>query len=102
MDLAEFRLIFGDRDSCAVENNKTSTGSTLVNGTDEALLEVVASTVLVLEYGAIPVVCLLWLRRCLRLGWSPLVDLEFLRGFRVPVDTALVEFERVSHLAAMA
>lgn len=37
VNLAEFRLVLGNGNACAIENNKTGAGCALINGADKAL-----------------------------------------------------------------
>ena len=85
MDLMKFGLVFGDRHTSAVKDNKTGTGGTLINGTDETVLEVILATVFVLQEGAIAIVGLVGVDVNLRLGM-------FLEGI---ID--LGHIKRVSH-----
>lgn len=85
MDLMKFGLVFGDGHTSAVKDNKTRTGCTLINGTDETVLEVILATVFVLQEGAIAIVGLVGVDVNLRLG-------VFLEGI---ID--LGHIKRVSH-----
>lgn len=67
VDLVEFGLVFGDRDTCAVKDDKARAGGTLVNGADETILEVVRTTAFVLQERAVAVVGLVGVDVNLRL-----------------------------------
>lgn len=99
MKLAKFRLVLGNGDTCTIEDNKASTGSSLVDGANEALLEVITTPLFILEDGAIPVVRLFWgcfSNHSPRVVGSTLINLELL-GLGVPINAVVVEFEGVSH-----
>lgn len=59
MDLMKLDLVLGDRNTGAIKDDETRTGGTLVNGTDEAIFEVVRTTGLILQQRAIAVVGLI-------------------------------------------
>lgn len=89
MNLAKFRLVLGDGNAGAVENDETGTRCTLVNGADETFLQIGRMVLLVLQDGAIAIVCHV----------RSHVDLEFqiCRGLGVPVHAVFVEIKRVAH-----
>lgn len=49
VDLAEFRLMGGNGNSRAVEDNEARTGRALIDGTDKAILEVIFAVCFILE-----------------------------------------------------
>lgn len=89
MNLAEFRLVFGDGDACAVENDKTGTRRALINGADKALLQIGRMVLLVLQDGAIAIVC------HVRSHVDLKVQVRW--GFGVPIHAVFVEIKRVAH-----
>jgi hypothetical protein len=103
VNLTELGLILGDRDACAVENDESSTRRTLVNGTNESVLQITRNLILVLQQRAVSIVLLLW--SIIETGTSrtPLVvrmffrELKITRGLRIPVHAIVVQFERVPH-----
>ena len=68
MDLMILGLVFGNRHTRAVKDDKTRTGGTLINGTDEAIFEVILAAVFILQEGAIAIVGLVGVGVNLRLG----------------------------------
>jgi hypothetical protein len=60
VQLTELGLVFGDRDTCAVEDDESSTRRTLVNGTDEPILQITRDLVLILQQRTISIILLFW------------------------------------------
>lgn len=58
MELTELRLVFGNGNACAIKDNETGTGGTLINGADKPFLQVVPMSVLILQECSIPIICL--------------------------------------------
>ncbi len=84
MNLAKFRLVLCDGNARAVENDETGT-----HGADETFLQIGRMVLLVLQDGAIAIVCHV----------RSHVDLEFqiCWGLGVPVHAVFVEIKRVAH-----
>ena len=84
MDLMKFSLVFGDGHTSAVKDDKTRTGGTLINGTNETVLEVIRATAFILQEGAIAIVGLVGVDVNLRLGMflEGIIDLGHIK--RVP------------------
>lgn len=107
VNLTEFSLVLGDRDTCAVEDNESSTRRALINGAKETMLQVPGNIVLILQQRTIPIIYLLWSEVEAKFSLLPLLmvlmdvlfgSLEFLRGFGVSVDILKAQFKWVSHL----
>lgn len=88
VDLAEFRLVLGHGIAGAVEYDEACASGALVDGANEALLQVVVAMVLILQQRPNPDVGLLWAN----------LDLEFLGVLGLSIDAFTVQLERVSHL----
>lgn len=74
----KFNLVFGDGDTGAIKDDEARTRCTLVNGTYEAIFEIIGATGLVLQQRAIAVVGLVVV------GVHPrLLFLLFERGFNL-------------------
>lgn len=56
MDLVKFNLVLGHGHTGTIEDDKTRTGSTLVDSTDETVFKIIGTTVFILQQGAIAVV----------------------------------------------
>lgn len=67
MDLMKFNLVLGDRDTGAIKDDETRTGGTLVNGTYEAIFEIIGAARFVLQQRAIAVIGLVVVSVHLRL-----------------------------------
>lgn len=96
VDLTEFRLIFGNGHTSAVENDKTSTGSTLINSTNKAFLEIIRPSIFILQYGTISIV---GLRRADGEIGFVIIDrvAGFIGGLGVTVNAAVIQIKRVPH-----
>lgn len=55
VDLAKLRLIGSHWQACAVKDNEPGTGGSLVNGTNEAILQIISPGALILNDGAVSV-----------------------------------------------
>lgn len=105
MNLVEFSLVFGDRNTCAVEDDESCTRCTLINGTNESALHFIL--VLILQQRTLSIVSLFW--TIVEVQLFPLFvlhmlvhmlfgELEILGGFGVSVNTLKVQIEWVPHL----
>lgn len=105
VNLTEFYLVLGDRDTCAVEDNESSTRRTLINGANKTMLQVAGYIVLVLQQRTIPIIYLLWAEIEAKLSLLLLMmlmdvlfgGLELLGGFGVSIDILKVQSEWISH-----
>lgn len=104
VNLTEFSLVIGDRDTRAVEDNESSTRRALINGANETMLQVPGNIVLILQQRTIPIIYLRWSEVEAKFSLLPLLmvlmdvlfgSLEFLGGFGVSVDTLKAQLEWV-------
>jgi hypothetical protein len=98
VNLTEFGLVFGNGNTCTIEDNEACAGCTLIDGTDETLLEVVGTSVFILQQGAVPVVCLMRSDLNVKFVARGIVVVEFkiVGRLRVAINTA-IQFKWVAH-----
>lgn len=105
MNLMEFSLVFGDRDTCAIEDDESCTRCTLVNGANESTLHFILVLVLqqrpvsiVSLFGTIVEVQVFSLYVLHSLVHMFFGGLEIPGGLGVSIEAIKVQIEWVSHL----